>query len=87
MRAIGRGLRRTLDRPLLKRTFAVALAIVALDWFGSVAIISFAGLVEFFGIAREECHACARAQKFLRQGEPEPARSDDGVEPAARSEH
>jgi hypothetical protein len=48
VRAIGRGLRRTLDRPLLKRTFAVALAIVALDWFGSVAIISFAGLVEFF---------------------------------------
>jgi len=48
VRAIGRGLRRTLDRPLLKRTFAVALAIVALDWFGSVAIISFAGLVEYF---------------------------------------
>jgi hypothetical protein len=47
VRAIGRGLRRTFDRPLLKRTFAVALAIVALDWFGSVAIISFAGLVEF----------------------------------------
>jgi len=48
VRAIGRGLRRTLDRPLLKRTFAVALAIVALDWFGSVAIIAFAGLIEFF---------------------------------------
>jgi hypothetical protein len=48
VRAIGRGLRRTLDRPLLKRTFAVALAVVALDWFGSVAIISFAGLIEYF---------------------------------------
>jgi hypothetical protein len=48
VRAIGRGLRRTLDRPLLKRTLAVALAVVALDWFGSLAILSFAGLVEYF---------------------------------------
>jgi hypothetical protein len=47
VRAIGRGLRRTLDRPLLKRTLGVALAVVALDWFGSIAIISFAGLVEY----------------------------------------
>ncbi len=47
-RAIGRGLRRTLDRPLLRRTFAVALAVVALDWFGALAIISFAGIVAYF---------------------------------------
>jgi hypothetical protein len=46
VRAIGRGLRRTLDRPLIKRTFAVALAVAALDWFGSIAIVSFAGLIE-----------------------------------------
>lgn len=48
VRAVGRGLRRTLDRPLLRRTLAVALAVVALDWFGSVAIIAFAGLIEYF---------------------------------------
>jgi hypothetical protein len=48
VRAIGSGLRRTFDRPLLRRTFAVALAVVALDWFGSLAIISFAGLAEYF---------------------------------------
>jgi len=47
VRAIGRGLRRTLDRPLLKRTLGVALAVVALDWFGTIAILSFAGLIEY----------------------------------------
>jgi hypothetical protein len=47
VRAIGRGVRRTLDRPLLKRTLAVALAVVALDWFGTIAILSFAGLIEY----------------------------------------
>jgi hypothetical protein len=48
VRAIGRSLRRTLDRSLLKRTLAVALAVMALDWFGSVAILGFAGLIEYF---------------------------------------
>jgi hypothetical protein len=48
VRAIGTGLRRALDRPLLRRTLAVALAIVALDWFGSLAILAFAALVEYF---------------------------------------
>jgi hypothetical protein len=48
VRAVGRGLRRTLDRPLLRRTIAVALAVVALDWFGSLAILSFAGLTAYF---------------------------------------
>jgi hypothetical protein len=48
VRAIGRGLRRTLDRPLLRRTLAVALAVVALDWFGALAIVSFAGLIAYF---------------------------------------
>jgi hypothetical protein len=48
IRAIGRGLRRTFDRTLFKRTLAVALAVVALDSFGSLAILSFAGLAEYF---------------------------------------
>jgi hypothetical protein len=48
IRAIGSGMRRTFDRPLLRRTLGVALAVVALDAFGSLAIVSFAGLVEYF---------------------------------------
>jgi hypothetical protein len=48
VRAIGRGVRRTLDRPLFKRTLAVALAVVALDWFGSLALLSFASLAGYF---------------------------------------
>jgi hypothetical protein len=48
VRAIGSGMRRTFDRPLLRRTLGVALAVVALDAFGSLAIVSFAGLVEYF---------------------------------------
>jgi len=48
VRAVGRGLRRTLDRPLLRRTLAVALAVVALDWFGSLAILAFAALTQYF---------------------------------------
>ena len=48
VRALGRGFRRTLDRSLLRRTLAVALAVVALDCFGSLAILSFAGLAEYF---------------------------------------
>jgi hypothetical protein len=48
VRAIGNGMRRTFDRPLLRRTLAVALAVVALDVFGTLAIISFAGLLEYF---------------------------------------
>ena len=47
VRAIGSGLRRTFDRPLLRRTLGVALAVVALDWFGSLAILSFSGVVEY----------------------------------------
>jgi hypothetical protein len=47
VRAIGRGLRRTFDRSLRKRTLAVALAVLALQFFGSFAIIAFAGLVAY----------------------------------------
>ena len=48
IRAIGSGMRRTFDRTLLRRTLGVALAVVALDVFGSLAILSFAGLVDYF---------------------------------------
>lgn len=47
VRAIGRGLRRTLDRPLFRRTLGVALAVVAISWFGDLAILAFAGLAEY----------------------------------------
>jgi hypothetical protein len=40
VRAIGRGLRRTLDRTLIKRTLGAALAVIALDWFGTLALLA-----------------------------------------------
>jgi hypothetical protein len=43
VRAIGRGLRRTLDRPLRKRTLGAALAVIALDWFGTLAVLGGGG--------------------------------------------
>lgn len=43
--AIVRGLQRTFDRPFLRRTFGIALAILAVDWFGAVAIGSIASVV------------------------------------------
>jgi hypothetical protein len=48
VRAVGRGLRRTFDRPLLRRTLGVALAVVAIDWFGSLALLTFSAAVEYF---------------------------------------
>jgi hypothetical protein len=40
VRAIGRGMRRTLDRTLLKRTIGAALAVIAVDWFGTLALLA-----------------------------------------------
>ena len=45
VRAIGRGLRRTLDRTLVKRTLGAALAVVAVDWFGTLALLAAGGAV------------------------------------------
>jgi hypothetical protein len=45
VRAIGRGLRRTLDRALLKRTIAAALAVIAVDCFGTLALLAAGGAV------------------------------------------
>lgn len=46
-RAIGNGLRRTLDRSLIGRTTGAALAVLALTWFGSIAILAFGGALAF----------------------------------------
>jgi len=45
VRAIGRGLRRTLDRKLVKRTLGAALAVIAVDWFGTLALLAAGGAV------------------------------------------
>lgn len=48
VRALVRGLRRTLDRPLLRRTLAVALTVIAFEWCGSLAILACVALIEYF---------------------------------------
>ena len=45
--AIVRAVRRTLDRPLLRRTLAAGLTVIALEWIGSLAILAFEGLIEY----------------------------------------
>jgi hypothetical protein len=44
-RAVGQGVRRTFDRTTLKRTIAIALTILAISWFGSLAVTVFAGVI------------------------------------------
>ena len=44
-RAIGRGLRRTLVRPLLLRTVAAAAAVLMVTWFGAFVLVAFGGTV------------------------------------------
>lgn len=44
IRAIGRGLRRALDRGLLRRSLLVAIALLAIDVFGAVVFLAFGAL-------------------------------------------
>jgi hypothetical protein len=46
-RAVGRALRRALDGSLFRRTVAVAFAILAIEWFGTLVFLSFAAVVAF----------------------------------------
>jgi hypothetical protein len=47
VRAVGHGLRRALDRSLRRRNATVALAVLALDWFGSIAFIAFGAVAAY----------------------------------------
>jgi hypothetical protein len=44
-RAIGRGLRRTLVRPLLRRSIGASAAVLAVEWFGLTVLASFGGFI------------------------------------------
>ena len=46
-RAVGSGLRRMLDKTLFRRTAGVALAILAIEWFGALAFLSFSAVIAF----------------------------------------
>jgi hypothetical protein len=47
LHAIGRAVRRTLDRSRWRRALAVAAAVLALEWFGALAFVAFGALAAY----------------------------------------